>query len=39
MTAVERDRELVTVIDAVAAGTLDAYSGVERILARLLREP
>jgi LAO/AO transport system kinase len=39
MTEVERDRELVTVIDAVAAGTLDAYSGVERILARLLREP
>ena len=39
MTAVERDRELLTVIDAVAAGTLDAYSGVERILARLLREP
>ena len=39
MTAVERDREMVTVIDAVAAGTLDAYSGVERILARLLREP
>ena len=39
MTAVERDRELVAVIDAVAAGTLDAYSGVERILARLLREP
>jgi putative protein kinase ArgK-like GTPase of G3E family len=39
MMAVERDRELVTVIDAVAAGTLDAYSGVERILARLLREP
>jgi len=39
MTAVERDRELVSVIDAVAAGTLDAYSGVERILARLLREP
>jgi LAO/AO transport system kinase len=39
MAAVERDPELVTVIDAVAAGTLDAYSGVERILARVLRQP
>ncbi len=39
MAAVERDPELVAVIDAVAAGTLDAYSGVERILARLLRQP
>ena len=39
MAAVERDPELATVIDAVAAGTLDAYSGVERILARLLRQP
>jgi LAO/AO transport system kinase len=39
MAAVERDPELVKVIDAVAAGTLDAYSGVERILARLLRQP
>jgi LAO/AO transport system kinase len=39
MTAVERDPELVAVIDAVAGGTLDAYSGVERILARLLRQP
>jgi LAO/AO transport system kinase len=39
MAAVELDPELVTVIDAVAAGTLDAYSGVERILARVLRQP
>ena len=39
MAAVERDPELVAVIDAVAGGTLDAYSGVERILARLLRQP
>ena len=39
MASVERDPELVAVIDAVAAGTLDAYSGVERILARLLRQP
>jgi LAO/AO transport system kinase len=39
MAAVEQDPELVTVIDAVAGGTLDAYSGVERILARLLRKP
>jgi len=39
MAAVERDPELVAVIDAVAGGALDAYSGVERILARLLRQP
>ena len=39
MAAVERDPELIAVIDAVAGGTLDAYSGVERILARLLRQP
>ncbi len=39
MSAVERDPELIAVIDAVAGGTLDAYSGVERILARLLRQP
>ena len=39
MAAVERDPELVAVVDAVAGGTLDAYSGVERILARLLRQP
>jgi hypothetical protein len=30
---------LVGVVDAVAGGTLDAYSAVERILARLLRRP
>ena len=39
MAAVERDPELIAVIDAVAGGTLDAYSGVERILAQLLRQP
>jgi putative protein kinase ArgK-like GTPase of G3E family len=39
MAAVERDPELVGVMDAVAGGTLDAYSAVERILARLLRGP
>jgi len=39
MAAVERDPELVAVIDAVAGGALDAYSGVERILTRLLRQP
>ena len=39
MAAVERDPELVAVIDAVAGGALDAYSGVERILGRLLRQP
>ena len=39
MAQVERDPELIAVVDAVAGGTLDAYSGVERILARLLRQP
>ena len=39
MAMVERDPELVAVIDAVAEGKLDAYSGVERTLARLLRQP
>jgi LAO/AO transport system kinase len=39
MAQVERDPELIAVVDAVAGGTLDAYSGVDRILARLLREP
>ena len=39
MALVERDPELVAVIDAVAEGRLDAYSGVERMLARLLRHP
>jgi LAO/AO transport system kinase len=39
MAQVERDSELISVVDAVAGGTLDAYSGVERILARLLRQP
>ena len=39
LAQVERDPELIAVVDAVAGGTLDAYSGVERILARLLRQP
>ena len=39
MAQVERDLELIAVVDAVAGGMLDAYSGVERILARLLRQP
>ena len=39
MATVERDPALIAVLDAVAAGTLDAYSAVDRILARLLREP
>ena len=39
MAAVERDPELLGVMDAVAGGTLDAYSGVEQILSRLLRSP
>jgi LAO/AO transport system kinase len=39
MAQVERDPELIAMVDAVAGGTLDAYSGVERILARLLRQP
>jgi LAO/AO transport system kinase len=38
MAQVERDPELIAVVDAVAGGTLDAYSGVERILGRLLRQ-
>ena len=36
MAQIERDPELLTVVDAVAGGSLDAYSGVERILGRLL---
>ena len=39
MTSVEADPELVATKDAVAEGKLDAYTGVERILARLLRQP
>jgi LAO/AO transport system kinase len=39
MATVERDPALIAVLDAVAAGTLDAYSAVDRVLARLLREP
>jgi hypothetical protein len=39
MAAVEQDPELVGVVDSVGRGTLDAYSAVERILARLLRRP
>jgi len=39
LAQVERDPELISVVDAVAGGTLDAYSGVDRILARLLRQP
>ncbi|HEV8226635.1 MAG TPA: methylmalonyl Co-A mutase-associated GTPase MeaB [Methylomirabilota bacterium] len=39
MTSVEADPELVATMDAVAEGKLDAYSGVERLLARLLRQP
>jgi len=35
--AIERDPELTATMDAVAEGKLDAYSGVERMLARLLR--
>jgi LAO/AO transport system kinase len=37
--AIERDPELAATMDAVAEGKLDAYSGVERMLARLLRQP
>ena len=37
--AIERDSELTATMDAVAEGKLDAYSGVERMLARLLRQP
>ena len=39
MASVEADPELVATMDAVAEGKLDAYTGVERILARLLRQP
>jgi LAO/AO transport system kinase len=39
MASVEADPELVATMDAVAEGKLDAYSGVERMLARLLRVP
>lgn len=39
MASVEGDPELVAARDAVAEGKLDPYSGVERILARLLRQP
>jgi LAO/AO transport system kinase len=39
MAMVERDPELAATIEAVSDGKLDAYSGVERILARLLRQP
>ena len=37
--AIEGDAELVAVLDAVADGRLDAYSGVSRILTKLLRQP
>jgi len=39
MASVEADPELVATMDAVAEGKLDAYTGVERMLARLLRQP
>jgi LAO/AO transport system kinase len=39
MAMVERDTELGATLEAVSDGKLDAYSGVERILARLLRQP
>jgi LAO/AO transport system kinase len=39
MASVEADPELVATMDAVAEGKLDAYTGVERMLARLLRRP
>jgi LAO/AO transport system kinase len=38
-TSVEADPELVATMDVVAEGKLDTYTGVERILARLLRRP
>ena len=38
MADVDTNPELIAVVDAVAGGTLDAYSGVERILGRLLRQ-
>ena len=37
--SIETDPALVAVADLVAEGKLDVYSGVERMLARLLREP
>ena len=39
MAMVERDAELGGTLEAVSDGKLDAYSGVEQILARLLRQP
>jgi len=39
MAMVERDAELGATLEAVSDGKLDVYSGVERILARLLRQP
>jgi len=39
MASVEADPGLVATMDAVAEGKLDAYTGVERMLARLLRRP
>ena len=39
MASVEADPGLVATMDAVAEGKLDAYTGVERMLARLLRQP
>jgi len=39
MAMVERDAELGGTLEAVSDGKLDVYSGVERILARLLRQP
>jgi len=38
MAMVERDAELGATLEAVSDGKLDAYSGVEQILARLLRQ-
>ena len=39
MAMVEGDAELGSTLEAVLDGKLDAYSGMERILARLLRQP
>jgi len=39
MAMVEGDAELGATLEAVSDGKLDAYSGMERILARLLRQP
>jgi len=39
MAMVEGDAELAATLEAVSDGKLDAYSGMERILARLLRQP